>query len=895
MSAKKSGESHFRSLSTAPKIGNAARVMPKGPTHLRDKATINRLKMYNSRARFTKQGEFLGGEFMSRTVDAPVKRIQPDRRWFGNTRTIGQKDLETFREQMANKIHDPYTVVLRQQKLPMALLNDPFQSAKMKLLEVETFTDTFGPKAQRKKARLPENVGDVATLRENVAQQAQGYDSTKDAHNAHNVVEAMHDGALQEVFKKGQSKRIWNELYKVIDASDVLVQVLDVRDPMGTRCKRIEDELRRPERRHKHLILVLNKCDLVPTWVTRRWIKLLSREYPTLAFHASITNPFGKGSLLQLLRQFSRLHIDKKQISIGFVGYPNVGKSSVINAIKGDNVCVAAPVPGETKVWKFITLFKRIFLIDCPGVVYPFGNTPTDCVIKGVVRMETIEDPAHFVPAILQRLRPVYINKHFGVATWRDANDFLSQLARLSGKLLKGGDPDIRTAARMVLHDWQLGRLPHFVCPPFTEGDKGGFDMNSIGAESNMPGEAESAAKRKTKKAAAEDDDSEDDDNDDSDVNNSEDDDSEDEDEEDGEVGPNGKRARPSAEAQAAWEAKKAAVAARKAAAKVARDDGLNTDSETDEDEDPDLKRLRKLKVKRARNEKKKSKIEKDIQLEVDEQELHTLAVRSSYGAVDMDERLYFKERAEAEKNGTDRADGYASSLSQYHASAQVADVSDDDDDEDTAPAARGAARAALKDAVADAIDAAVAAEGGETLPEQAARVLREEKERARAAVLARLAARGILTKTSAAGAAAAEAAKTAAGEAAAKQAKAAASKEAAAAKAKQADPTDDVTAYVASSTLFSTAGVAVPAQVKALFDLTPLAGARKNKHEHEAEKARKVTGKSILVLSDKDKAAAQATSAKIAAEKKAIEAAAAENAAAQKAPASRKRTTASK
>ena len=81
-----------------------------------------------------------------------------------------------------------------------------------------------------------------------------------------------------------------------------------------------------------------------------KWVALLSREYPTLAFHASINNSFGKGALIQLLRQFSKLHIDKKQISIGFIGYPNTGKSSIINTLKAKKVCTVAPIPGETKV-----------------------------------------------------------------------------------------------------------------------------------------------------------------------------------------------------------------------------------------------------------------------------------------------------------------------------------------------------------------------------------------------------------------------------------------------------------------------------------------------------------------------------------------------------------------
>ena len=79
---------------------------------------------------------------------------------------------------------------------------------------------------------------------------------------------------------------------------------------------------------------------------TPEQVKKLSKEYPTLAFHASLTNSFGKGALINLLRQFSQLHKDKKNISVGFIGYPNVGKSSIVNTLKGKKACNVAPVPG---------------------------------------------------------------------------------------------------------------------------------------------------------------------------------------------------------------------------------------------------------------------------------------------------------------------------------------------------------------------------------------------------------------------------------------------------------------------------------------------------------------------------------------------------------------------
>jgi nuclear GTP-binding protein len=97
------------------------------------------------------------------------------------------------------------------------------------------------------------------------------------------------------------------------------------------------------------------------------------------------------------LKQFDVLHRNKKSISVGFVGYPNVGKSSIINALMKKAVCKVAPIPGETKVWQYITLTKRIFLIDCPGIVYDQGESETDKVLKGVIRAEKLPSPELYI------------------------------------------------------------------------------------------------------------------------------------------------------------------------------------------------------------------------------------------------------------------------------------------------------------------------------------------------------------------------------------------------------------------------------------------------------------------------------------------------------------------
>lgn len=204
-----------------------------------------------------------------------------------------------------------------------------------------------------------------------------------------------------------------------------------------------------------------------------KWVRLLSKEYPTLAFHASITNSFGKGSLISLLRQFSILHSSRKQISVGFIGYPNTGKSSIINTLRKKKVCTVAPIPGETKVWQYITLMKRIYLIDCPGIVPPnMGDSEEDILLRGVVRVENVENPEQYVAAALKKCKRHHVEKTYDLHEWTNHTEFLEALARKGGRLLKGGEADMDGVAKMVINDFLRGKIPWFTAPPTTEDDK---------------------------------------------------------------------------------------------------------------------------------------------------------------------------------------------------------------------------------------------------------------------------------------------------------------------------------------------------------------------------------------------------------------------------------------
>lgn len=276
----------------------------KGVSKVRTKGTIKRLQMYrNFKAKRDKTGKILTpAPFQGWHKSGTQARVEPNRKWFGNSRVISQNALQKFQTELGSAMRSPFQLVMKPTALPVTLLNEKAKNARVHLLDTESFESVFGKKKSRKRPNI--QVKSIDQLSEIVNKQTEEYSTEKDT----NIV--RDDGGVRDmprdwVMAAGQSKRIWNELYKVVDSSDVLLQVIDARDPLGTRSAHLEKYLK-TEKPHKHLIFIMNKVDLVPTWVTQRWLSVLNKEYPTVAFHASLTHPFGKGSLINLLRQLGK-------------------------------------------------------------------------------------------------------------------------------------------------------------------------------------------------------------------------------------------------------------------------------------------------------------------------------------------------------------------------------------------------------------------------------------------------------------------------------------------------------------------------------------------------------------------------------------------------------------
>lgn len=267
--AKKEKQRRIRQNDT--KDGN---IRVKGENFYRDSKRVKFLNMYKSGGSTRNaKGEIVkAAPLQDNTI--PNARVQPDRRWFGNTRVISQDALEHFRGALGEVQKDTYQVLLRRNKLPMSLLEetDSVDSPTARILDTESYSSTFGPKSQRKKPRVA--ASSLEDLVKSTDEDTKKFEDKQEldatlglmGNQTADEEEGWTQAAKEHIFSKGQSKRIWNELYKVIDSSDVVIHVLDARDPLGTRCKSVEDYMRK-ETPHKHLVYVLNKCDLVPTWV----------------------------------------------------------------------------------------------------------------------------------------------------------------------------------------------------------------------------------------------------------------------------------------------------------------------------------------------------------------------------------------------------------------------------------------------------------------------------------------------------------------------------------------------------------------------------------------------------------------------------------------------------
>lgn len=265
--------------------------------------------------------------------------------------------------------------------------------------------------------------------------------------------------------KRLTHKTIIRHLRRVLRESDIVIEIIDARYPEETRNRWIEWRAG-----WGRLIIAVNKTDLVTAKELGRISSVLKKIGIPYVF-VSCKQKKGATSLKNKL--FDMINKNKKirklkRIKVGIVGYPDVGKSSLINMLtKARHVKVSAK-PGTTRGKQYIRLTDRILLIDTPGI-FPKGRRLDDLALYSAFDVDRLDDPFSVASYLIQqlitdskykKLGKQLLEKFYNVKLTTDKPDEIIELIAYRRKmLLKGGKPNVYQISKTILRDWQKGAL----------------------------------------------------------------------------------------------------------------------------------------------------------------------------------------------------------------------------------------------------------------------------------------------------------------------------------------------------------------------------------------------------------------------------------------------------
>ncbi|PBP24138.1 ribosome biogenesis GTPase [Diplocarpon rosae] len=364
---------------------------------------------------------------------------------------------------------------------------------------------------------------------------------------------------------------VWRQLWRVIERSDLIVQIVDARHPLLFRSDDLEKYVKAVDSRKENLLLV-NKADMLTFDQRQSWADYFEAAGISYKFFSAslakemnesrefsddendeedgeeVVEPSGsklaeKAKALYIEEENSseddqgeaedertRIltvdelealfllhapeHLDadsenRRKTQIGLVGYPNVGKSSTINALIGSKKVSVSSTPGKTKHFQTIHLSEKVLLCDCPGLVFPnFATTKAELVCNGILPIDQLREftgpaglvakriPQHFLEALYGmkiHIRPI---EEGGTGT-PTAEEVLSAYAKARGFTRTGqGQPDESRAARYILKDYVNGKLLFCQPPP--------LDIDPIEFNKDLYGEGHLPEKRRLALASME-------------------------------------------------------------------------------------------------------------------------------------------------------------------------------------------------------------------------------------------------------------------------------------------------------------------------------------------------------------------------------------------------------
>jgi len=320
----------------------------------------------------------------------------------------------------------------------------------------------------------------------------------------------------------------WRQLWRVIERSDLVIQIVDSRHPLLFRSPDLEKYVKEVSTLKQNLMLI-NKADFLSEEQRKEWAEYLTKENIDFAFFSAIseedsdmgedesetiesetiesetiesevdedekadgggsedhfppkslskTDILSPDQLVDLFRSYKRHQ--PENITVGFIGYPNVGKSSTINKLLCSKKVRVSTTPGKTKHFQTLVLAEDITLCDCPGLVMPsICNSKAGMVLQGILPIDQLRDHVPVITLLLTFIPPHVLESKYGLVLPREngvhaklsSELLLTAYGTLRGFMTAGGRPDQSRAARIILKDYVCGKLLQCEAPPGIDQD----------------------------------------------------------------------------------------------------------------------------------------------------------------------------------------------------------------------------------------------------------------------------------------------------------------------------------------------------------------------------------------------------------------------------------------
>jgi len=347
------------------------------------------------------------------------------------------------------------------------------------------------------------------------------------------------EGLLLTPYEKNLD--VWRQLWRVIERSDVICQIVDARNPLLFKCDDLATYVKEVDK-EKGFVVIINKADYLTEEQKTIWAEYFAKENievifwsaldesedkipeeeleienklreeliiddheeeeeidiesddnkefeepkvvdisdetsTTLDENANKPKVLSRSELLQHFKQFNKIQ-ENKFITIGLVGYPNVGKSSTINALMKEKKTSVSATPGKTKHFQTLFIDDELCLCDCPGLVFPtFISTKADMVLNGILPIDQLRDHVAPTTVLCQMIPRKIIENTYGINIQKpreneDQNrpptseEMLSAYAKMRGYMTSSGQPDCPRACRYILKDFIKGKLLYCHPPP---------------------------------------------------------------------------------------------------------------------------------------------------------------------------------------------------------------------------------------------------------------------------------------------------------------------------------------------------------------------------------------------------------------------------------------------